>query len=79
MKKMHIAVGGITNTIYIGTILRNGLLSAHKTDITIMALDAVASHVLRHKERTGENVILTYDDGTEILEIIVNEINKAKK
>ena len=47
-KKMHVATSPLTNTIFCGTVLKDGRTwSADKQDITLPALVAVAEHVLR--------------------------------
>lgn len=58
-KQLHVAVSPLTNTIYAGHILKDGLTwGANKQDITNDAVIAVAQHALKFKERTGKDIVL---------------------
>ena len=47
-KKLHIGCSPLTNTIYAGTVLKDGRTwGANKQDVTLEALEAVANHVVR--------------------------------
>lgn len=55
MRNLHIAVSPLTNTIYAGSVLKDGLTwGSNKTDVTNEALGAVARHV----EVNGEPIIV---------------------
>ena len=55
-KKLHVATSPLSNTIFAGTILKDGRTwSASKQDVTTEALVAVAEHVLNF----GEPVIIS--------------------
>jgi hypothetical protein len=63
VKKIHVAAGPLTGTIYAGTLSKDGRTwSANKQDVTDDALLAVADHVLRH----GGMCTLTITDGTRV-------------
>ena len=48
-KKIRVAVSPLTNTIYAGTILKDGQTwGADKQDVTFDALVAVAEHVVEY-------------------------------
>jgi hypothetical protein len=50
MKKLHIGTSPLTNTIFAGTVLKDGMTwSADKQDVTVDALVAVAQHVIAFK------------------------------
>jgi len=56
MKNLHIATSPLTNTIFAGTVLKDGQTwGANKKDVTVPALIAVAHHV----ERFGAPVEIT--------------------
>lgn len=47
MRKIHIAPSPLTNRIYAGSVLKDGMTwGANKTDVTGEACAAVAKHVL---------------------------------
>ena len=47
MKPLHIANSYLTNTIFAGKVLKSGLWTAGKQDVTADALLAVAAHTVR--------------------------------
>ena len=50
IKKLHIGCSPLTNTIYAGTVLKDGRTwGANKQNVTIEALEAVADHVVRFR------------------------------
>ena len=66
-KKLHVATSPLSNTIFAGTILKDGRTwSASKQDVTTDALVAVAEHVLNF----GKPVLIT-NDGKPEFEITV--------
>lgn len=66
-KKLHVATSPLSNTIFAGTILKDGRTwSASKQDVTTDALVAVAEHVLAF----GKPVVIT-KDGVPEFEITV--------
>jgi hypothetical protein len=74
-RKIHIAASPITNTIYAGHVLKDGMTwGSNQQDVTIEALTAVIDHALRHKERKGGNVVISKMDGTPEFEIVVNDL-----
>lgn len=51
MKKIHVGNSPLTNTIYAGTVLKDGQTwGVNKTDVTGAACGAVAEHVLANKD-----------------------------
>lgn len=67
-KQIHVATSPLTNTIFAGTILKDGRTwGANKQDVTIEALIAVADHVLNF----GKPIEITKADGTPIFKITV--------
>lgn len=47
MKQLHVAASPLTNNIFCGTVLKDGMTwGANKTDVTGEACAAVAQHVL---------------------------------
>lgn len=70
-KKLHVATSPLSNTIFAGTILKDGRTwSASKQDVTTAALVAVAEHVLAF----GEPVVIT-KSGIPEFEITVKKIS----
>ena len=67
MKKLHISCSPLTGTIYAGTVLKNGLWSVNKQDLTLEALIAVAEHV----KKFGKPVEISDSDGCLIYRISV--------
>jgi hypothetical protein len=53
MKKMNIKIGcsPITNRIWVGNVLKNGLWSTTKYDVTDDAIGSVAQHLLKSNEK----------------------------
>ena len=48
MKKLHVGVSPITNTIFAGSVLKCGRVwAANKQDVTMDALVAVAQHAIQ--------------------------------
>jgi hypothetical protein len=71
MKKLHIATSPLTNTIFAGTVLKDGQTwGANKQDVTLDALVAVAEHVIK---RFGKSVVITINDKPEY-EITVRKL-----
>jgi hypothetical protein len=51
MNKLFVGVSPLTNTIYAGSVLKDGRTwGANKSDVTGCACGAVAEHVLAYKE-----------------------------
>lgn len=74
-RKIHISPSPITNTIFAGHVLKDGVTwGSNQQDVTIEALTAVIDHALRHKKRKGTNVIISSMDGTPEFEIIIKEL-----
>ncbi|MEN6584790.1 MAG: hypothetical protein ABFE02_01895 [Sulfuricella sp.] len=68
MKRLHVATSPLTNTIYCGTVLKDGRTwGANKTDVTVAALIAVAEHAVAF----GAPILITHKDGTPAFEITV--------
>ena len=68
-KKLHVANSPLTNTIYCGSVSKDGKRwLSDKTDVTSEACAAVAMHVLQH----GEPVVVKRD-GIPMYEIQVDE------
>lgn len=67
MKKIRVAVSPLTNTIFAGSLLKDGRTwSADKQDVTIDALLAVAQHA----QKFGKPVEIYRGDGT--LEYVIS-------
>ena len=63
MKKLHVATSPLTNTIFAGGVLKDGMTwAANKQDVTIEALVAVAQHV----DRFGKPVEITMADTGQV-------------
>ena len=73
-KKLHVAVSPLTNTIFCGSVLKDGFWGANKQDVTIPALVAVAEHVLKF----GKPVEITDENGNLEYRITV-EVNQDKE
>lgn len=72
MKKLHVAVSPLTNTIYAGNVLKDGMTwGAGKQDVTTEALVAVAQHV----EQFGKPVVIT-KNGQPEFEITVRRLGE---
>ncbi len=73
MKKLTIGNSPLTNTIYGGTLLKDGCTwSANRQDITIDALSAVIEHCMTFQERNeGEKVTLSAGDTKYVLSLEV--------
>lgn len=73
MKKLHVAVSPLTNTIFAGTVLKDGRTwGSGKQDVTIEALVAVAQHTVSF----GKPVVISKADGTPEFEITVRRLNE---
>jgi len=70
-KKLEIGTSPLTNTIFAGTLLKDGRTWApNKQDVTIEALAAVIEHCMFHQQRNdGEKVALTSGDTKYIINI----------
>lgn len=69
-KKLHIATSPITGTIFVGSVLRDGIWGAGKQDLTIEALIAVAEHAVHF----GHPVEISKEDGTIEYRITVEKL-----
>lgn len=49
-KEIKVGCSPVTNTIYAGTVLKNGTWGADRTDVTEMAVPAVAQRLLQKNE-----------------------------
>ena len=75
MKKLHIAKSPITNRIYCGGVLKDGVTwASNKEDVTGQACAAVAQHAM---ERGGKIVVTA--NGTPKWEITVRELQPNTK
>lgn len=75
MKKLHIATSPLTNTIFAGTVLKDGWTwAANKQDVTLDALVAVAQHVAKF----GQPVEISRADGTLEYKITVEHFQQEK-
>lgn len=74
-KNLHIATSPFTGTIYCGTLLKSGLWSSDKQDLTIEALCAVVDHV----NKFGKPVIISEADGQPLYKITVENLNNGVK
>lgn len=57
MAEYHVGIGGITNTIYAGTLNKKGTLWMNRSDVTHEAVDAVAAYLIQ----TEQNVKFTFN------------------
>lgn len=72
-KELRVATSPLTNTIFAGTVLKDGRTwSAGKQDVTMDALVAVAEYVIRFRAP----VVITEADGTPLYEITVRDLRK---
>lgn len=70
MKSLHVAKSPLTNCIYCGAVLKDGVTwASNKTDVTGEACAAVAQHVIQH----GGPVVVTAN-GDPKWEITVREL-----
>lgn len=70
MKKLHIGTGPLTNRIFAGTVLKDGITwGANKQDVTGEACGAVCEHVI-----SNSGVVIVSCNGKPKYEIIVTEI-----
>lgn len=75
MKELHIGTSPLTNRIYAGTVLKDGMTwGAGKMDVTGPACGAVAEHVIANKAP----VIVTCN-GKPKFEITVRELDEGIK
>ncbi len=73
MRKLTIGNSPLTNTIYGGTLLKDGRTwSANRQDVTLDAISAVIEHCITFQERSeGEKVTLTAGDTKYVLSLEV--------
>ncbi len=73
MKKLTIGNSPLTNTIYGGTLLKDGRTwSASRQDVTIDALSAVIEHCMTFQDRNdGDKVALSAGDTKYVLSVEV--------
>lgn len=70
-KQLHVATSPLTNTIFAGTILKDGRTwGANKQDVTIEALVAVAEHA----RQFGRPIEISEADGTPVYRITVERL-----
>ncbi|WP_413889895.1 hypothetical protein [Candidatus Skiveiella danica] len=75
MKNLHVAKSPITNRIFCGSVLKDGMTwASNKTDVTGEACAAVAQHVLER----GEPVVVTANGEPEY-EITVRSLRPNAK
>lgn len=73
-KKLHVGLSPLTNTIYCGSVLKDGMTwGANKTDVTNEAICAVVDHIKEFKRRTGKDVELSID-GKPVLRVTVEDL-----
>jgi hypothetical protein len=77
-KEIKIGVSPLSNKIFVGGVLKNGTWASNKTEVTSDAIFAVIDHVIRFKERSGENIKITNEDGSLFCELIVNLASKGE-
>jgi len=70
MKKIHVANSPLTGNIYAGTLLKSQRWGADKTDVTVLALVAVAEHTLKNDGA----VVISTEDGRPVYEINVKKL-----
>jgi hypothetical protein len=71
MNKIHVGTSPLTNTIFAGGVLKDGMTWAtNKQDVTIDALVAVAQHV----DNFGKPVEISKADGTPEFRITVERL-----
>lgn len=70
--KLHIATSPLTNTIFAGTVAKDGCSWSRKVDVTGAACGAVAEHVMAH----GNPVVVTCN-GKPAFEITVRDLREA--
>lgn len=71
MANLHVSVSPITNTIYAGSVLKDGMTwGSNKTDVTNEAIGAVARHI----EVNGEPITVNLN-GTPKYKITVEVLN----
>ena len=71
MRKLHVAISPLTNRIFAGHVLKDGLTWGEgKQDVTAAACGAVAEHV----KASGASVIVTCN-GKPKFEITVRELD----
>lgn len=69
-KKLHVALSPITNTIYCGSVSKDGRSwLSNRTEVTGEACAAVAMHVLQH----GDPVVVN-ENGTPRFRITVEDL-----
>ena len=74
MSKLHVSLSALTNTIYCGSVLKDGRTwGPNKTDVTGEACASVALYVLA---RGGSTVVT--ENGTPKFEISVREIEASE-
>lgn len=73
-KKIHVSLSPLTNTIYAGSISKDGMLwGKDKTDVTDEAICAVVDHIIDFKKRTGKDLILS-QNGKPVLRVAVENL-----
>lgn len=72
-KKLHVAASPLSGTIFAGVPVRNGLWGAHKQDVTIEALIAVAEHAILY----GKPIVISTLDGTPEYRITVERLTQT--
>lgn len=71
-RKYHVAASPLTGTIFAGTVLKSGIWSTDKQDVTIEALVAVAEHGLKF----GKPIVIRTEDGQPLFRITVERIEQ---
>ena len=79
MSKLHVGLSHLTNTIYAGSVLKDGITwGANKTDVTNAAICAVVDHILEFNKRTGKDLILS-KNGEPVLKVMVIPVSGESK
>jgi hypothetical protein len=73
MAEFKLGVSPLSNKIFAGRVLKNGTWAAGKIDVTDMAVNCVAQHLLTAKEK------LIFEIGGFKYELTVNQIKPKKK
>jgi hypothetical protein len=72
MSEFKVGVSPLTNKIYAGTVLKNGMWGK-KHDVTDSAVSAVAQHLLKAEE------LFQFSIGGETFQLKVVKVSKKKK
>lgn len=75
MRKLHVGTSPLTNRIYAGHVLKDGMTwGANKCDVTGEACAAVAQHALKN-----DGTLVVTSNGMPVYEITVRELTPNAK